>query len=81
MNYHFRTPTHPEANGRHPRVGEESFVLMYPTDEGGMVSIELGRADWIHAAATIVKMLDDHAELGHEVAYAMEKVKKMEIDE
>ncbi len=81
MRYHFLTPGHPEANGRRPQTGEESFVLVFPTDDGGVVEIFLGRKDWVNSAATICAMLDESIGLSREVANAIDSIKKMEIDE
>ncbi len=43
MNYVFTHPSHPEANGRTAEAGEEQFPMWWETDEGGKVTIKLGR--------------------------------------
>jgi hypothetical protein len=46
MNYQFRTIDCPDANGRIPAAGEPSYVLTFPTEDGGFLTVRLGDIGW-----------------------------------
>ncbi len=74
MNYVFHSPNHPEANGREPRQGEESFMVYLPTDEGGRITVYLGRDEFVKHAATIAAMLHEHDDLAREVIVVADRI-------
>lgn len=73
MNYFFRSKNHPEANGQQRKAGEEAFTLRFATDDDGKVEIQIGRKDFVHHAATIVRLLQGDPILNRDVEDAAEQ--------
>lgn len=67
MNFQFHTPCSPQANGRKPVEGDEDFPMLFPTDDGGQVTIVMGRDGMIKVCAIVTQMLNDDPELKNEV--------------
>lgn len=67
MNYLFHTPCSPQANGRKPEIGEEKFPLWMPTDEGGKIIINMGRAGAIKLCACAISMMSNDDTFKEEV--------------
>lgn len=67
MDYVFRSLDHPEANGRKPVAGEESFPMWFTTEDRGKVTVKLGRAAFVNTAACIIRGLADDPVLHREV--------------
>ena len=74
MNYVFRGKDHPEANGRQAQNGDESFPMFFGTEDGGRVTILLGRAGFVNIASCILRGLEDDPALKAEVTKAMDEV-------
>lgn len=81
MNYTFRHSSHPEANGRQPQEGDELFSVFHDTDEGGKVTIELGRKGLIGLASMILRILRDDPVLLAEVEAATNSVEHTIYDD
>lgn len=73
MNFIFNTPDAPEANGRQPEDNDMKFPLTMPTDDGGSVTVVMGRAGFAILAACVLSLLRDHPDL-------LEDVRSIELD-
>ncbi len=78
MNYRFRSRNHPEANGRQPVSGEESFRLLFATEEGGSIEVMLGHADFVNHVACLVAVLREDKELKKEVDKTSKEIEKID---
>lgn len=74
MKYRFYTTDHPEACGRTPKNGEESFHLYFATDENGRLDVFLGRRAFVNVASCILAGLRDDSVLAEEVARAVSQI-------
>lgn len=74
MDYVFIGDSHPEANGRKPIPGEEAFPMWFTTDEGGKVTVKLGRSGFINVAGCILRALMDDPVLRKEVVDSLGEV-------
>lgn len=74
MIYKFRTPCHPLANDRTPQVGDEAYALFFPTDDGGKVSVLMGRHGFVTQAACMAAMMRDNPDLIAEVSEEAAKI-------
>lgn len=57
MRYRFISPCSPCANGRKPQEGDVAHPITIPTDDGGIVEIELGRTGLAKLCVCFAAML------------------------
>lgn len=76
MVYKFLTINHPEADGRHPKEGEEGFPLSFALEGNGYLTVDCGREDFVAIAACIIHLLSQDKQLQLEVQEACKNVSR-----
>lgn len=74
MKYTFKTPCHPEALGKKAKAGNNDWGVFFPTDDGGRVTVLMGRYGIVNHLACVLKMLEEDPALTAEVHDAMAEI-------
>lgn len=59
MTHEFKTPDHPEANGRQPQSGESAYPLTFPLENGDTLIVAMGTEGFRHLSNVVLAMLTD----------------------
>ena len=76
MEYKFKTPDYPEAVGKVAKDGDQGFGAYFPTDDGGRVTILMGRAGLVNHLSVLLKMLENDPQLASDVHNEMANVEE-----
>lgn len=63
MRYKFQTEDSPSARGRRAQEGDVAYPVDFPTDEGGRLTVVMGREGFVKLAACVLCMMRDDAKL------------------
>jgi hypothetical protein len=67
MNYRFKAKDCPDANGRVPLKNERKWKLRFPLDDGGELTIEIGKTGWNALKEMLAQEAADDAAEGVEI--------------
>jgi hypothetical protein len=54
---HFRSPCHPQANGRTPQPGDVSYTFRFPTEDERELVVEVGEKGFDAVSQMVLDML------------------------
>lgn len=81
MHYLFLTDDHPEANGRKPQAGEESFRAFFELADHGKLTLKMGRGAFCKFAACLLLAMEDDPDLKRDVVAEIKNVDCTENDD